>query len=157
MLESVSQSERQLSATDIDEFESRNRIRLPESYKQFLLKFNGGVPKQDTFPLPSHREGDMDVSVFYDIDGKDEHLQLQRNFDFHKENLLDPAFADLFPIGYDSFGDPICLDLSEERFGAVIFVDMVPIWKDHTAKDIYVIADNFDAFLEMLYEVEDEG
>ncbi len=98
----------------------------------------------------------MDIHVFYDIDGGDEQLQLQGRYRFHQENLLDPAFADLLPIGHDSFGDPICLDLSKERYGSVIFIDMVPIWKEHTAKDLYVIADSFSAFLEMLYEEEDE-
>ncbi len=98
----------------------------------------------------------MDVKIFYGIDHPSESLQLQWQYDFHQENLLDPGFATLFPIGNDSFGDPIYLDLSEERYGSVIFIDMVPIWKEHTAKDLYVIADSFSAFLEMLYEAEDE-
>lgn len=155
-LERIDRSARQLSESDIDVFETKNGIRLPESYREFLLKHNGGAPKQDTFVLPSHRERKMDVKIFYGIDHPNEFLQLQWQYDFHHENLIDSAFSDLFPVGNDSFGDPIYLDLSSERYGAVIFFDMVPIWKEHTAKDLYVVADTFSAFLNMLYEYEDE-
>ncbi len=98
----------------------------------------------------------MDIQVFYSLNDGIEVVQLQYNLDLHRERFDEPAFSSLFPIANDSFNDRICLDLSEERFGAVIFIDMVPIWKDHTAKDIYIVADSFDAFLEMLYEPEDE-
>ncbi|TQV80785.1 SMI1/KNR4 family protein [Denitrobaculum tricleocarpae] len=61
-----------------------------------------------------------------------------------------------FPFATDSFGDPICFDLSEERYGAVVFIDLVPMWTDHSKKDLYVIAGSFTEFLEMLYEPEDD-
>lgn len=77
-------------------------------------------------------------------------------FDLNDGYFSDPAFDSFFQIGNDGFNDKICLDLSDERFGAVIFIDMVPMWKEHTDKDIYVIADSFSAFLEMLHEEEDE-
>jgi cell wall assembly regulator SMI1 len=156
MLETVLSSARQLLESDIERFETKNRIQLPESYRRFLLRHNGGVPKQDAFLLSSHREKEMDVHFFLGIDNEDEHLQLQWHHDFNLENRTDPIFADLFEIAYDSFGDPICLDLSAGRYGAVIFIDVVPIWKDCTEKDIYVVANSFPEFLEMLYEAEDE-
>ena len=156
MLESISDSGRLVSETEVKAFEKRNGIRLPQNYRNFLLTQNGGMPSPSEFPLEGHREGVMDIQVFYRLDDGIEVSQLQYNFDLHHERFDDVAFASLFPIGNDSFNDRICLDLSEERFGAAVFIDLVPIWKDHTAKDIYVVADNFDAFLEMLYEVEDE-
>ena len=77
-------------------------------------------------------------------------------FEMNDGYFSDPAFENFFQIAHDGFNDKICLDLSEERFGTVVFVDMVPMWKDHTEKDIYVIADSFSAFLDMLYEPKDD-
>ncbi len=156
MLESISNTGRKISDAEIKAFEKKNDVNLPESYVKFLLQNNGGTPSPNEFPLVGHREDATDVQVFYRLADGLEVSQLQYNYDFHQENLLGREFVYLFPIGTDSFGDPIYLDLSEERYGAVIFFDMVPIWKEHTAKDLYVIADSFSAFLEMLYEEDDE-
>ncbi len=156
MLETVTEAGRSLSCTDLESFEARNGISLPEDYKAFLLKHNGGVPEQNCYPVADHREGEMDICLFYGIDQEHESFELQSQFEFYRENLEDPAFKNLFPIGYDSFNDQICLDLSPERYGAVIFLDLVPIWKDFTEKDIYVIADCFDDFLALLTEEPDD-
>lgn len=155
MFQSISDSERSVSEDEIGAFEKKNGIRLPQSYRRFLLAHNGGVPLPDVFPLPDHREGEMDVQVFFSLNDGVEAIQLQYNFDLYRERFDEAVFASLFPIASDSFNDRICLDLSEERFGAVVFIDMVPMWKDHTAKDVYLVADSFEAFLEMLYEPED--
>lgn len=156
MLVSISSAGRKVSEAEIKAFEKKNRVKLPESYVEFLLLNNGGIPFPNEFPLVGHREEATDVQVFYRLADGLEVSQLQHNFDFHQENLLGREFIDLFPIGTDSFGDPIYLDLSKERYGAVVFFDMVPIWKEHSAKDLYVIADSFSAFLEMLYEEKDD-
>ncbi|CAN0604730.1 unnamed protein product, partial [Ectocarpus sp. 12 AP-2014] len=137
-------------------FESYNEITLPTDYREFLLASNGGRPTENTFALVGHREDASDVSFFYGLDHPMESLELQWMFDLNEGYFADPVFDNFFQIGHDGFNDKICLDLSDERFGAVIFIDMVPMWKDHTEKDIYVIADSFTAFLEMLYEAEDE-
>ncbi len=32
---------------DIDDFEAKFNIRLPQNYKKLLLRFNGGIPSED--------------------------------------------------------------------------------------------------------------
>lgn len=155
MLRKISEPSLAIEAADIEAFEGENDVILPEDYKNFLLKFYGGVPEPDTFPIKGHREKVSSVAAFLGLRDDIESVELQWALDAHREKFEDPIFDQLFPIAYDSFNDSICLDLSEEHYGRVVFIDMVPMWKDHTAKDIYVIADNFDAFLEMLYEPED--
>ncbi|TQV80788.1 SMI1/KNR4 family protein [Denitrobaculum tricleocarpae] len=145
-----------LTKERLAEFETSNGIRLPSDYREFLLTYNGGRPVPDTFPLVGHKESESGVSFLYGIDYPIESLELQWMFDLNDGYFSDPAFKNFFQIGNDGFNDKICLDLSDERFGAVIFIDMVPMWKDHTEKDIYVIAGSFTEFLEMLYEPEDD-
>lgn len=137
-------------------FEASNGLKLPKDYRKFLLSHNGGRPVRDTFPIAGHREEESDVSFFYGLDYPINSLELQWMFEMNDGYFSDPAFENFFQIAHDGFNDKICLDLSEERFGTVVFVDMVPMWKDHTEKDIYVIADSFSAFLDMLYEPKDD-
>ena len=152
----ISKSGPPITQDRVFQFESLNEIKLPNDYKSFLIKHNGGKPAPNYFPLTGHREDASDVVLFYGIDYPSESLELQWNFDLNKGYFEDPAFDNFFQIANDGFNDKICLDLSEERFGAVVFIDMVPMWKEHTPKDIYVIADSFSSFLDMLFEVEDE-
>ncbi|WP_282609455.1 SMI1/KNR4 family protein [Pelagibius sp. Alg239-R121] len=143
-----------LTEEKLANFENNNQLKLPEDYKSFMLQYNGGKPVPCDFPLIGHREESSDVVVFYGVDYELKALELQKNFDSIIGYFADPAFDKFFPIANDSFNDLICLDLSDEHYGAVVFIDRVPMWKDYTAKEIYVIADSFSAFLDMLYEVE---
>lgn len=55
----ITDSEKHLSEENVAAFESRNGILLPEEYRDFLLRYNGGVP----YPNYCRTESGVDVVV----------------------------------------------------------------------------------------------
>jgi cell wall assembly regulator SMI1 len=45
----IEQSEKQLTLQDIADFEAAYKVNLPENYKRFIMKFNGGVTTSNDF------------------------------------------------------------------------------------------------------------
>ena len=56
--------EKFLKLIEIEGFEKEYKLNLPQNYKQFLLKNNGGVPKENVF---WDGELEMGVSYFYPL------------------------------------------------------------------------------------------
>ena len=100
------------SAADISAFEQRHGIRLPEPYKQFLLKNNGGDADGGFFEVPGWGRtlvayfNGIGLSGSYDLDGI-----LDRIGYFFPKNLL--------PIADDPGGNQICISLADKTFGQI--------------------------------------
>src|SRR5690625_7560200 len=50
-----------LSQKDIEDFETSNSIELTDNYKEFLLKWNGGIPSPSTFIITEERSEERRV------------------------------------------------------------------------------------------------
>lgn len=55
-----------ITINEINEFEGKYDLKLPEQYVDFLLKYNGGYPQESTFKI-SDEEGESVVNKFYGI------------------------------------------------------------------------------------------
>lgn len=105
------------SPARVGDFERANGIRLPESYRRFLLRHNGGAPLPDRIEVPGWHGGFTGFNVFFGIDGDDD---LQGNLDAYGDRLP-PGFL---PIGDDPGGSLFCLALSGgPREGQIYFWD----------------------------------
>lgn len=96
---------------DIAEFEGYIHARLPNSYRDFLLKWNGCIPANDcdTFKSPVKLPGGNEVTVesFYTLSKDSSKIQnLHEALDSH----VGIVPFDAIPIGHDSFGNLVCLD-----------------------------------------------
>lgn len=96
----------------IQRLESRCAIVLPESYRKFLSRYNGGLTPETFFRV---QRVSSDVRAFYglgdveySLDSLDLEEWIHRNF---------------FPIACDSFGNDIMLGLAGDSAGAVFFWD----------------------------------
>lgn len=115
-----------LEEVSITSFEGALGYRLPDSYREFLLRHNGGKPVigevrgRDDDPHTPYAHGDA-VRIFYRlrppnaVDSGFYGLRLPKD---HPWELPDHAL----PIAGDSFGNEFVLELGEGR-GQVRFID----------------------------------
>lgn len=119
-------------------FEKVNDVKLPKSYRRFLVEKNGGRPKDGIFPVPGW--GVTGIDFFFGI-GVGGCYDLQKQFD-RQDN---PRKSELLPIATDPGGWWVYLSIRGPFAGRVYF------W-DHKApeSELILIADDFDSFVASL-------
>jgi SMI1-KNR4 cell-wall len=123
-------------------------ITLPEGYKSFLLRYNGGRPKPDCFPIRgSDRNPFGAVHYFFDVDGPVE----ANNIDWNYRILNGRIPRELLPIAGDGSGNIICLSLGGTNEDAVYFWEHDDEHSPPTYDNLYLIAERFDKFLDSIY------
>ena len=148
----------QVTIDDIKKVEKELSVSFPEDYKKHILKYNGGHPVKNSYPIIEiydfDRYGwgkstiyDCEIAWFYAINNED--------YDIVKENKF---FEDRIPnnfiaIGEGSGGDLICISIREKDYGKVYFWghdwDIGPNFVSHV-----LIANSFADFINSLYETE---
>jgi hypothetical protein len=147
----VIEPKRQTSLTEIAEFELLIDAQLPQDYKQFLLKHNGGHPIMDAFDLPkpiNKNSPTIGVSWFYSLyDGEKSNLiQAFKNYN----NQLSEEFI---PIAYDSYGK-LCLVIKGENYGKVYYYTTNwSFWKEEDLNYLYFVSATFTDFINGLYQL----
>jgi len=136
-----------LTKSRLQEFERIIGVQLPQKYREFLLKYNGGYPRPYYFTI-SKEQGIGMVNIFYGIG--EMYDNLDKKIDIFDE-IMDIGFI---PIADDSGGNQICLGLTEKYSGNVYF------WiHDEDPEDMsnmYFLAKDFEEFLETLYGETEE-
>lgn len=101
----------------IGEFEKKLQICLPELYKKFLTKYNGGKTPKTEFKI---NKISSDVRVFYGIGESDKKYQ----FDSLSESkIIDEFLADkMLPIAENVWGDYITIEISGKKCGQIYFL-----------------------------------
>nr|HQU46028.1 SMI1/KNR4 family protein [Pirellulales bacterium] len=120
MLEKVLDCARPLVADDVNCLEGEVGVSLPESYKAFLLRYNGGLPVPDSFPIEGMPKNPYGViQVFFGIDRAIESSNIKWNVEISRNDTP----SNLFPIACTPSGDVLCLSLSGEDAGSVVLWD----------------------------------
>jgi hypothetical protein len=136
-----------ISILDIEDLERRLKVKLPEPYRAFLLRYNGGVPKYnacDVFSSEGKYLYTFRVKCFLGV--KRGKFDLERYFHIYQP-YLPPS---LIPIAVDQFQNIMAIST---EVGRIYFLDFHQKISDHPSKArrIYYVAEDFDAFLEKLY------
>jgi hypothetical protein len=132
-----------ININDINEFELKCNIKLPEQYINFLLKFNGGYPQVSTFKI-SEEEGETVVNKFYGLG--DMKGNLAKIFE-----VLDGELPEGFiSIANDPGGNEICIGISDKYFGK-IYLWIHDMESNDEMDNMFFIADSFDEFFNNLY------
>ncbi len=129
-------------------------FQLPKEYRTFLLKYNGGRPKKDTFYFHSSNDDGSVVHVFFGI-YKDDNYNLLMSL----TEIGGRYPSDSFPIASDVCGNHICITVKGPNRGKIYF------WDHETEADteqgevadysnMTLIADSFNEFIDGLYEEE---
>lgn len=89
----------------IESVEHRLQITLPEDYKQFVLKYDGGYP--------NHFKVDGKVEIFNNLISLDENGY--NNIYEILEDLQDRIGDQLIPFAENGFGNLLCFDYSANK------------------------------------------
>lgn len=164
-----------LSETEIDGLETRLECRLPDAYRQFLLKYGAssfhGTSDDDPFvyfrsitPLPDYiADGGLAIfDAFFGAhnDTKQAHSLLKR-IDFYQERMP----STLIPIGDDGGAGLICLSIAGNDYGQIFYWDQAdealseeeyledydePRPPEALYQNLYLVASSFTNFLKQL-------
>ncbi|MEE0930490.1 MAG: SMI1/KNR4 family protein [Acutalibacteraceae bacterium] len=103
---------------EIYEFENKYNIKLPELYKKFILKYNGGNTPKTSFKINGISS---DIRVFYGF------RNVSKNYNFSL--LMGSDYLELFindnylPIATDSFGNELVICVDKDNEGKIYFFD----------------------------------
>jgi SMI1-KNR4 cell-wall len=132
----------QIDSGHIAEIEAIAGGNLPTSYKDFLLKNNGGIPTPDTIDIDGAPGSPTDVQVFFGVGRDVESSNLSWNIHLMGDRL---QAHDFLPIACDSGGNIFCLGVSKKSLKRVIYCDL-----SGAEATFYEMAPDFDAFLEKI-------
>lgn len=123
----------------IESVEHRLQITLPEDYKQFVLKYNGG------YPNPNHFKVDGKVEIFNNLISLDEN-EYDNIYEI-LEDLQDRIGDHLIPFAEDGFGNLLCFDYSADK--NIVFWDHE---KNHgDFKELSLVCFSFSSLIENLF------
>ena len=144
----IKNSNEKTSLKDIENFENIHNLKLSNSYKNFLLNFNGGNVEPNLFKISGAAESV--VNVFYGLNISKTYDELSEVFE-----SLDSAIPNNFlAIGDDPGGNQICLGISNENFGKIYFW-FHDIEDNDKEENMIFLSDDFDNFIDRLYEDND--
>mgnify|MGYP001580052342 CR=1 FL=1 len=127
---------KKITESDILLFETNNNIKLPNDFKKFLLKYNGGNPKPNKFLFQTkYGENREDIIEFYCLN--------KITDDGDGDNVYIPEGT--FVIGENSNSDLILIALNKENYGKIYF------WEINTGETFFV-NESFDKFYSSLHE-----
>lgn len=145
-----------VDAAVIDAFEQRLGAQLPADYRHFLLTVNGGWAA-DSYHHPPSGPGDIGIRALWGVGIDDVNSSMERNLAV----FADRYPSDFLPIGEDSGGNLILIQISGDDVGSIHFWDHEEEADEDeppTHRNITRISDSFTAFLEELevYELDEE-
>ncbi len=135
-----------ISLQDINLFQNENEVNLPQSYVEFLLKYNGGYPEESNFKI-SEEQGESLVNKFYGLG--DMKSNLGKVFDLLEEEIP----KEFISIANDPGGNEILIGVSG-KFKGKIYFWVHDIEPENEMGNMFILADDFDEFLNNLYRVE---
>jgi hypothetical protein len=98
----------------IADFEEKHNITLPNVYKSFLEKYNGGYTPKTSLKIGKISSN---IKLFYGL-GEADGYGLDRIYEL--DEWLERK---LLPIASETFGDYISIGLSEDNCGKIFFND----------------------------------
>lgn len=138
------------SMEDIENFEKKYNLNLPQDYKEFLLLNNGATPLQSKFIT---RNGKVVSHYKYIIP-----ITKDTSNTEHKHNLeycyirfvvrgIIPQ--GLVPIGETPTENILCLSLRKDDYGSVYYWDreLELVYKQPQSECYHIIADSFKEFI----------
>ena len=133
-----------VSRGEIEAFEKRQGISLPDAYKTFLLTTNGGEPTPDRLIISGWRGKSTCVSRFFGL-SEGGHYDLEKSLS-GVEDYVPTGFV---PIAEDSGGNLLCLGIKDTHAGKVFFWDHEQPQGDDP-RNLREVANSIDELLDKL-------
>jgi cell wall assembly regulator SMI1 len=148
---------RNLSEKALVAFEKKVGTQLPNDYRDFLRRVNGGIlVKEMVFPIKGE-ESDSVIDGFYTLaKSSDEFETIADALETFVLEKRMPAW--FLPVAADVFGNQICLSLAEADFGTVYFWnhEQEPETVTEQFDNVHLVSPSFREFLALLHPVEED-
>lgn len=116
---------------EVELFEKTYKIMLPEQYKRFLIKYNGGETPETTFKI---KKVNSDIRAFFGFG------DITYSFS-EKVKIEDWSVKDIIPIACDSWGNYIAIGINGEKNRKIYFCDHEKYFKET------LLTENFKEFI----------
>lgn len=127
----------ELNLAELDAFEKALGCSLPDSYRSYLIQFNGGKFKNDIVPITD------DATRIHHMYGLHKGPEYSRLLIGRPPDLS----RDYLAICDDAFGNHFLIKLRGDSTGGIFFIDYEENDSSHA---LIPIADNFAAFVERM-------
>ena len=157
MLERVDERGPSIDISVIEAFENKHGIRLPVTYKRFLLETNGGRPHPENFPISGLDKNPFgSIQAFYGFGAVHKSEDLNVILDELQSQSVPKGILPIGCTGYE--GTQIVIDLRDPG-EPVKFFDSIPFWGNNIWNEsyLYPVAANFAALLASLKTDEEIG
>ncbi|MDA0954001.1 MAG: SMI1/KNR4 family protein [Proteobacteria bacterium] len=128
-----------IATQDIALVEAELGVVLPDSYRRFLLQYNGGSPTPDTIDVPGANGSPTDVQVFFGIGRTSESSGLAWNLALIRRRC---SGIHVLPVACDSGGNLFCFEIEHGVALKVIYCAL-----DDPDCVTYEVAASFDEFI----------
>lgn len=138
-----------VSEKQLLDLESKFGIKLPEDYRNFLKKYNGGYPQPDGFDFANGEDGSS-VDKFLEISDS-----VNESIIEYFNNYKDRIPENYFPIAKDPGGNLILIGINNAD-SKVYFWDHENEIEEGdipSMDNMHLIACNFKEFIDSLYEI----
>lgn len=136
----------QISEATVAAYEQRWGIKFPDSYRDFLLKINGGIPEKKFFSYKESKDDGSLIDVFFGII-EERRYSLLLNHLVTYDNRVP---LNMLPIADDPGGNLLLLSISGSDYGKVYFWDHEMEADEGETPDyrnLKLIADSFEEFI----------
>jgi len=149
MITNMENSQATINENDINCFEKRFGIVLPEDYKRFLIKYNGGKPSPRRFKTIDNKTITSLLLILPLADIQSENLA-SNYISFNQGNKIP---KNLLPIGQDPIKNKICMSIGGEDVGYIYYWDMDEDFGNAPSYDnMFLVAKSFTDFINSLCE-----
>lgn len=136
---------------DIKRLEKKCNVHLPEDYKEFLIRNNGGRVEPKSFFVGDPRNDRIgQVHYFFIINHPMECCRPDSNY----EVFLGRIPRNYFPIATEDGGNIICLSLNAKDYGSVHYWDHNEEGLCQNFENVHKLAPTFTEFLNGLFDNE---
>ncbi len=133
-----------ITTCDVEEFEAKIDLTLPEEYKNFLLKFNGGIPEKNRVKSKYQDDLVFQITEFFGIGVKED---LFLNAEAYSDRLPSKCIA----IASIEGGNLLCLNLAQENYGSLYFWDHEEVSEvDISISELNEVSHSFKDFLTLI-------
>jgi len=138
----------------VREFEQLLGARLPDDYRNYLLRHNGEMPCKTDYWMPGEKNWIESVAEMYALIPADPPQSLNQ---FIIEDYGVPS--GWLPIANSGYGDFPVISLLEEDQGAIYYLFHEEHGYDPTERDrgVYRLASNFNVWINSLQELSKNG
>lgn len=103
-------SKQKLTQKELEDFEKQYNLKLPKTYKEIILEYNGGYPEKRYF---------KDYRFYF--------FPIKYGDSPTVERMIEVTPEDVLPKGFFNFGDScglmLCISLNEKDYGTIYYVD----------------------------------